>query len=135
MHTVQRRVGRLVEIRMGLPLTFAEAVIFAEELKAIVKPMADRFVGVCDFTRVSIFPQEVISTYTDCMRSLNPKVERTGVLISNSATFGMQIGRLIRGASSPNRRTFVNPTELCLWLSEVLTPAETARVKEFLAGA
>lgn len=134
MHTVQRRVGRLVEIRMGLPLTFAEAVIFAEELRAIVKPMGDRFVGVCDFSRISIFPQEVIATYTDCMRDLNPKVERTGVLISNSATFGLQMGRLLRGASSPNRRSFVSPTELCLWIGEVLSPAEQARLKEFLAA-
>jgi hypothetical protein len=133
MQRAQRRVGRLVEIRMEPPMTFAETVIFVEELRRIVKAMADRFVGVADYSRVTIFPQEVIATYVDCMRSLNPKLERTAVLIANSATLSLQMTRLLRDGSNPKRRAFTSPTELCAWLSEVLTPAEQARLKEFLA--
>ena len=134
MQRVQRRVGRLVEIRMEPPITYAEAVLFAAELQGIVKRMSDRFVAVADFTRVHIFPQEVVATHVDCMRAVNPKLERTGLLIANSPTLSLQMVRLLRDASSPKRRAFTNPSELFAWLSEVLTPAEQDRLKEFLAG-
>jgi hypothetical protein len=134
MQIVQRRVGRLVEIRMEPPITYAEAVIFAVELQNTVKRMTERFVGVADFSRVHIFPQEVVSTHVDCMRALNAKVERTGVLIASSPTLSLQTARLLRDGSNPKRRAFTKPDELCLWLSEVLTPPEQARLKVFLAS-
>jgi hypothetical protein len=115
------------------PITFAEGVIFAEELKGLVKKMTERVVGIADFSRVHIFPQEIVSTHVDCMRALNAKLERTGVLIANSPTLNLQMARLLRDSSNPKRRTFTSPAELCVWLSEVLTPAEQARLKEFLA--
>lgn len=132
MQVAQRRVGRLVEIRMEPPITYAEAVIFAAELQTIVKRMSDRFVAIADFKRVHIFPQEVVQTHVDCMRAVNAKVERTGVLIENSPTLSLQMARLLRDASNPKRRAFTNPNDLYAWLSEVLTAAEQARLKEVL---
>jgi hypothetical protein len=132
MQRAQRRVGRLVEIRMEPPITYAEAVIFTAELQAIVKRMSDKFVAFADFSRVHIFPQEVVQTHVDCMRAVNAKLERTGVLIENSPTLSLQMARLLRDASNPKRKAFTDPTGLYLWLSEVLTPAEQARLKEVL---
>ena len=134
MYTLARKVGKLVEIRVASPVTVDETIAFSRELQALVAKM-DRFISCSDFSRVVIFPPEVVATYVECMKILNTKLERTALLTPYSATVGLQLGRLLRDAGNPKRRTFRSTTQLALWLSEVLTIQEQVRLQEFLSGA
>ena len=134
MHTVARSVGRLIEIRVASPVTVSEVVAFAKELQGIVDGMNQRFVACSDFSRVSILPPEAVATYATCMRSLNVKLERTGLLVSTSATLSLQIARLLRDGANPKRKVFRDPSELKLWLGTALTADEQARLAKFLAS-
>jgi hypothetical protein len=134
MYTVSRRVGRLVEIRVAPPITVSEAIAFAEALQSLVDGMNSRFVACSDFSRINILPPEIVMTYATCMRSLNTRLHRTGILVAKSATFGLQIARLVKDAGNPNRRSFTDAHDLKLWLAETLTREEQTRLAEFLAS-
>jgi len=45
----------------------------------------------------------------------------------------LQFVRLVRESHHPSRRIFDSPSALGTWASEVLTPAETARLTSFLS--
>jgi hypothetical protein len=134
MYTVSRRVGRLVEIRVAPPITVSEAIAFAESLQTLVDAMNSRFVACSDFSRIHILPPEIVMTFATCMRSLNTRLDRTGLLVAKSATFGLQIARLVKDAGNPNRKSFTDASELKLWLAGALSRDEQARLAEFLAS-
>ena len=47
----------------------------------------------------------------------------------------LQFLRVIKDAKLPDRKLFYEPIELTEWLTEVLEPAETQRLREFLVRA
>jgi hypothetical protein len=67
------------------------------------------------------------------MRSENPKIERSAPLLdSSSATFALQVDRMVRQASHPGRRIFRDRAELRDWLQEPLGPDERTALEAFL---
>ena len=58
------------------------------------------------------------------LKSDNPKVERSAVLIGNSSVFGLQLERMFREAGNPGRRVFRSVDTIVTWLDESLDEAE-----------
>jgi hypothetical protein len=64
----------------------------------------------------------------------NARTERSAALASpESPVAVLQFVRLIRESQLPDRKMFYSPSEVVDWLKEVLTPAETERLQQFLA--
>ena len=102
MWSIERRVGRLVEIRIGSPVSIEETrpwqLAHDEVIGAVAGPYAC-FVDLADAT---------------------------------VSTLRMQIQRIIREADHPDRRAFRDATELAGWLGAILDDAARRRLDELL---
>jgi hypothetical protein len=132
MYTIAHRVGRLVEIRIESPVSLEEAVRWGRDHNAVIDAVVGPYVCFVDLVDATVFPQNVVDAYVATMKS-EPRLLRTGTLLSASPTLGMQIQRMIRAANNPDRKVFRDGPELEGWLGEILTPAERARLHELLA--
>lgn len=135
MHKAQNVVGRLVEVRIASPLTLDEVKQFTSEHHAIIKKLARKYVGVVDLLQADVFPVPVAETLIQLLSMLAPQVERTAFLIRESALFALQVERVIRNSSNPNRRVFREPEALKEWLGEILDPLEQGRLAQFVDDA
>lgn len=132
MYHVANRVGRLLEVKLASPLSLEDVQQFAQQHVAITRKMAGTYVGVANLLEASVFLPEVAEALTRMLSGVAAQVERSAMLIGESAIFAMQVERVIRNANSPNRRTFRDAGQLVAWLSEVLTPAEQRQLEQFL---
>jgi hypothetical protein len=130
--SIDRRVGKLVEIRIWSPVTLEETVPWGEAHDTLVSKIDGPYVCLVDLTAATVFPQDVALGYVKTMKN-ETNLVRTGTLLNESPTFGMQIQRMIREANNPSRRAFRDPNELFEWLSEVLDAKERGRLRELLA--
>src|SRR5579871_6877326 len=134
MYSVQRMVGRLVEIRIWSPVSIAEAARWTEDHNGLVDSIEGPYVCFVDLVDATVFPQDVVHAYVSTMKG-EERLLRTGTLLNASPTFGMQILRMIREANHPARRAFRDPAELGAWLGEVLTAEERRRLDALLGRA
>ena len=115
--SIDRRAGRLVEIRIASPVSPEETVPWGHAHDALVGALRGPYVCFVDLVTMKN----------------EPRLLRTGTLLDASPTFGLQIQRMIREANNLARRAFRVPRELYDWLSEVLEPVERDRLRELLA--
>jgi len=130
--------GRLVEVRLASPLSLEEVHQFALEYKTKTGAIHGKYVGVVDITHATLFPAPVAEALIQLLSRAAEHVERTAVLVgerATSATFAMQVERIIRNAASPNRRAFRTVDALRDWLREVLTVEERVRLARFLVSS
>lgn len=132
MHTVQNVTGRLVEVRVATPLTLEEVQQFVREHQTAIGKIPGRYIGVVDLLHADVFPVEVAQRLIQLLSVMADRVERSAFLVGESAVFALQIERVIRNATNPNRKAFRDPAELDRWLGEILTPAERSRLDQFL---
>jgi hypothetical protein len=137
--TINRRVGRFVEARFSGNPTVDDIGEWARAAEACLKTNVARTgLGAvcCTDTRASaLFRPAVTEALTTLMRADNKILERNAILGIGGATFTMQLQRLLREAQPAGevrRRVFVDEDLLCKWLDELLTPPESARLREFL---
>lgn len=130
--SIDRRAGRLVEIRIASPVSLEETVPWSHAHDALVGAIRGPYVCFVDLVDATVFPPDVVEGYVQTMKN-EPRLLRTGTLLNASPTFGLQIQRMIREANNPARRAFRVPRELYDWLSEVLEPVERDRLRELLA--
>lgn len=135
MHTVANRVGRLVEVTLASPVTLEEAEQFARENIALMETIPGKFVGVTDLLGAHVVPQDVADRIIRLLSANAGRVERSAMLIGDSALLALQVERLLRSANQPNRRAFRDPAELAAWLNEVLNVQEQAELQQFLRKA
>ena len=135
MHKAQNVVGRLVEVRFASPLTLDEVRQFIGEFQGIIKKLARKYIGVVDLLQADVFPVPVAETLIQLLSGVAPQVERTAILIRDSAVFALQVERVLRNSNNPNRRVFREPEALREWLGEVLDVQEQARLKQFVEDA
>lgn len=135
MHKAQNVVGRLVEVRFASPLALDEVKQFIAEHHALIKKLARKYVGVVDLLQADVFPVPVAETLIQLLSGMAPQVERTALLIRDSALFALQVERVIRNSNNPNRRVFREPEALKEWLGEVLDPLEQGRLAQFVDDA
>ncbi len=135
MHKVEHKAGRLVEVKLASPLTPAEVQQFVGELTAIItKIPGGKYIGVVDLLDAHVFPVAVADGLIQLLSTASPRVERTAMLIGESATFALQVERVIRSANSDHRRAFRRAEELETWLGEIMTAEERVRLRQFVNG-
>jgi hypothetical protein len=133
MMSVERRMGRLAEVRFRAPLSVDELSAFVARVRGFVEEAQSPLVFCCDWREVDSFDATFIDTIVWTMRRDNPRVDANGVLVSaaNAALFE-QVTSLLRDARNPNRRVFRRRTELAEFLDPLLDSAERKRRDEFL---
>lgn len=135
-YTVERRVGRLLEMRLLFGVSQEHTQRFLARVGAVLSTSREPLVLCVDLRDSRLFPPEISEQILSFMRTMNPYVERSALLVGGqSAMFGLQIERLVRGGAHPSRRTFRDPEAATRWLAQVLTPAEQERLRHFVAGA
>ncbi len=134
MHSAERHVGKLVEVKLASPVTDEEVQQFVRELQSIIGHMPGKYVGVVDLLEAHVFPPAVTEVLIHLLSAASPRVERTAMLIGESATFALQVERVIRSANSDHRRVFRNHAELESWLGEALSTQEKVRLRQFLGA-
>jgi hypothetical protein len=136
MNTCALRVGRLLEIRAASGYRTVEDVdaLFSQFGPQVAKLQPpQRLVVVTDWRFCPIMSAEAAERILSRITATNSGTERSGAVASrDSPSAVLQFLRLVRESKHPDRRLFYNAAELVTWLSEVLTPPEVARLKEFL---
>jgi hypothetical protein len=133
MFEVDNKVGRLVEIRSESILTSESASEVARVIVAVSKKLAGLVVTVADYRQVRVLPTTLTLAIRTGMRTVNPFVLRTGILLpSHDPILIAQLSRIVDASGHSSRRAFQSPPELREWLNDVLTTAERTRLEEFL---
>jgi hypothetical protein len=133
--TVERRVGRLIEVRVQSMRTRTDAELFAQAVRtSVFRTAAIRAILCADLRAVPIFPPPVVNELISLFSGMSAHVDRAGLLIAPSnATFSMQMERIVRESHNPSHRLFYEADPMVVWLAEPLTEAEATRMRAFMA--
>jgi hypothetical protein len=135
MVEVANPVGKLVTFRVRSPVEDGNAERAAIDLRRAVQGISGPVVICTDLTDARTFAPAVVDRFLQVMRADNPRLERSAILLGkSSATFELQIERLVREADSPARHTFRDTRALVDWLRPSLTRDEEAALVGFLAA-
>lgn len=130
------RSGRVVEGRPFVLKTREQAVAYCDEFRRHVTAAHPKAVIVADYRAIPVFAPDVADELQRLMTDMNRFVERSAILVAKEhATNALQVARVVREAHNEQRRRFTDPRELVVWLAEIVTPAERARIQAFLAEA
>jgi hypothetical protein len=99
--TIQRTIGRLVEIRIWSPVSLHETGPWSKAHDELIDSIRGPYLCFVDLRDATAFPQDIVDAYVRTMRS-EPRLLRTGTLLNASPTLGMQIQRMIREANNPD---------------------------------
>jgi hypothetical protein len=121
----------MVEVRLGGVIRAEEFEEGMVHFRALVNASPLRKILCADLRACRVLLPEVADSLLDAMRRDNPVLERSAILVSESALFGLQMERLVREAKNPNRRTFREEAEILNWVSEILTLGERRRAADF----
>lgn len=132
MFSIECNVGRLVELRIQPPLTLEELRLWPPQANRIFARTRGQVVACTDLRNARVFPPDVTKQLMALLRIEGPHVERAAILVGESAVFSMQIARMFREVGGATRRAFPEPNPAVEWLSELLTPAEVTRLREFV---
>jgi hypothetical protein len=128
-------VGRLLEIRLP-PFRTVDDVVKTQGLFGLQiarLPPEEKFSIAADWRAVQIMPPDTAARAREMLAAANQRITRSAILtLPANPTTNLQVVRLVREAQSPNRRHFTDTLAMHHWLSEVLTPEESARLREFL---
>jgi hypothetical protein len=130
---VEHRVGRLVAIRVETPVTMEELEPALIRFAGLTAKVSGKFIAVVDSRKATVLSPEVADRFTALMRNDNPRIERAGFIIGESAGLSLQLERMVRTAGNPMRRAFRSVEKLCAWMDEALLPAESRSLREFLS--
>jgi hypothetical protein len=140
--SVEMKLGRLLEIRVKSGFrTVADVdamfqqitVVLAANMPAAAPGAAQKHVTVADWRQCVLMSGEAAARLQEGMAQTNPNVLRAAALASKtSPSTVMQFLRIIRNSDHEDRRLFFEEVPLLQWLAQVLTPIETARLRQFL---
>src|SRR4051794_7262569 len=128
--TVANRVGRLIEVRVVPPLTIEEATRFVQQIVELIGTQPGKIVACTDLRSAArTTDPATIDMLAGIIRSENPRLERNALILSSSsATFVLQMERMIKSAGAVMRRIFKGRADAESWLGEVLNSAERRRL-------
>lgn len=136
MFSVERNVGRLVEVRIADITTLPEVSGFIARIFEVLGAEPGRVVFCVDSLGMNVLEGQGFEKFVDAFRKDNPRFIRSAILLSSRrATFALQVARMVREANNPHRRTYKDVSALSTWLGEVLDPPEQARLATFLDDA
>jgi hypothetical protein len=141
--TVEMKMGRLLEIRVKSGFrTVADVDAMFQQVAVVVaanRPAtahgapSQKHVTVADWRQCVLMSSEAAARLQEGMAQTNPNVLRAAALASrHSPSAVMQFLRIIRDSDHDGRRLFFEEVPLLQWLAQVLTPIETARLRQFL---
>ena len=134
MFSVEVKVGRLLEVRLVTPVTLEDIERCDKRINELFEKHGET-VLVADYTRATVFAQDVAAAVLDMFKRGKHRVVRSAALVSESAIFSLQVERLIAQAGNPMRRSFHDPFELKAFLGAALNHEEHIRLVQFLAEA
>jgi hypothetical protein len=135
MYTIERHVGRLVEVRQiaTVPLSLEEIIAFRDTLLGVVRAATEPVVFCYDLRQAALFAPPAAEEVSAMMREINPSLDRSAIVVpTERATFALQMERLVRAGGVASRRTFRSAKRAADWLGEVLSDEEKARLRVFL---
>lgn len=136
MHSVENPVGRLVQFRIHLPVSDENSVRASLDLRAAIVANPKAVVVVTDLRAARTFSPETVQRFVALMKSDNPKIERSAMLLGpEAATLGLQVARMVKEAGLTARRAFFDPVELATWLEPILSIEERVALDAFLRQA
>lgn len=135
MMSIERKVGRLGEVRFSSPISASDIESFTAGVVTVIKGAKEKLVFCSDMRRADVMLPEYADRLIKLLRNDNPMIERHGILIGDRAAFGLQIDRMVREAGNPSRRIFREMSDLQSWLHPLLTVDEVARAVAFYAEA
>jgi hypothetical protein len=135
-NTCENRVGRLIEVRIELGYRsiadVAEIYLEVGRLNAARRKSGPPVIAL-DWRKCSVMAEDAAQHLVAAMRANNARMERSAALLPTHSPVAMlQLLRMLREGKNSSRRGFDEPNEMIAWLSEVLTPNEVARLREFL---
>jgi hypothetical protein len=145
MHvTVDMKMGRLLEIRVKSGFrTAADVEAMFQRLEVVLAEKmptagagtqaAQKHVTIADWRQCVLMSTDAAARLQKGMTQSNPNVLRAAALASqDSPSAVMQFLRIVRDSQHEERRLFFDDVQLFQWLSAVLTPTESARLRVFL---
>lgn len=133
MFSINRHVGRLVEVRIASPVRDDEMATIAAQTFSVIGSIQGHFVAVMDLRQARLFSQQVADSFIHILTDNNPLLERSAFLIGGeSAVFSLQVERAIVTARKSVRRAFRDPADLETWVGETLNTVEKERLHQFL---
>jgi hypothetical protein len=137
-NTARVEVGRLLEVaadggyRTPADVDEVFAAIDAQVTSLVARGV--KYIRVADWRRCPIMSPIAAGRLKDLMADRNGRVLRAaGLVSSQSPAAVLQFARLTREAGLADRKTFDDPRDLAWWLEDILTPAESQRLEQFLA--
>ena len=127
-------MGRLCVARFVPPFDVPQVDKLAQEIRQILLRLPRPAIFCSDLRTVQVFGPDVAERITAMLKSDNPRVERSAVVIGAGSVLGMQMERMFREAGNPGRRVFRTVEAIVAWLDEGLTPAERKDVRAHLAA-
>lgn len=135
-NTCELHVGRLIEIRIEAGYRDLADItnIYAQIARLSGSVTSSRkLVLAIDWRKCFVLAEAVAEQLLSSMRGTNERIERSGALLPlQSPVTMMQLHRMLRESQNPARRGFDDPEALIAYLSEVLTPEETSRLRAFV---
>jgi pimeloyl-ACP methyl ester carboxylesterase len=134
-NTCEFVVGRLLEIRVA---GFRSSADIHAQTAGVAQAVASlpkdtKYVIAGDWRAAQIMAPKMAAGAAEMLARVNPSIARSGILtLPEHSTANMQIFRIVREAQNPNRRHFTSASAMHRWLSEELTPGESARLRIFL---
>jgi hypothetical protein len=135
VYRVEHQAGRLIEVKLASPLSVEEVQQFTQKLIALMSKIPGKYIGAVNLLEAYVFPPAVADGLSKLLSGASSHVERTALLIGESAVFGLQVERVIRESNNPNRRAFRDGHEMVAWLSEVMTLHERMQLERFIREA
>jgi hypothetical protein len=136
-NSAELNVGRLVEIRADAGYrTVADVnASFARFGAAMSQiPEDSHHIVVADSRRCPIMSPDAAEQMTASIAQSKPGLLRSAVLTRVATpTAVLQFARVIRESNHPDRKIFVKSEDVIEWLDDVMTPEESARLRDFLA--
>jgi hypothetical protein len=134
--TVERRVGRLVEVRVAGTPVDADAIRFRSAIIALAARLKDgeKLVSCSDLRKLRPRAAARVDEVITAMRASNARTERAALIVPDDAVAGAQVRRIVEEGHLPARKIVLTPAEAIAWLEPVLTPAELVRLRKFLAS-
>jgi hypothetical protein len=133
MFTTAIKVGRLYEHRIWTLESTGEIGQLGATGKATMATAEGQVVVCADYRYIEFLQPDLAGMLAEAIRGMNPKVERSAILIDRShSIFSLQIRRMVKEMGFAGRQVFMGADECCQFLGERLVPAEQARLQAFL---
>jgi hypothetical protein len=103
-----------------------------EQAHPVFASPIEKFLSVVDVRDTWSQDDEIVQPLLQFLRSVNPRIERSGILVGGDSLLAVQLESIIISTRHPARRVFRDAQNLIDYLGELTNPEELMRLTEFL---